>query len=60
MVLASTKASPRMAWISLARPRMDAEMYRGSIASPVGLPSVKYARESRIEWPMAFAREVAM
>jgi hypothetical protein len=59
MVVASTKASPRMAWISLARLRMDAEMYWGSSASHVELPSVECAREIMIEWPMAFAKKVA-
>ena len=58
MVVDSTKASPRMAWMSLARPRMDAEMYWGSSASPVGLPSVECAREARIDWSMALAKEV--
>jgi len=59
MVVASVRASPRMAWMSLARLRMDAETHWGSIVSPLGLPSGECARESKIEWPVALAREVA-
>ena len=60
MVVTSTKESPRMAWMSLARPRPDDEIYWGSSASPVGLASVECARETRIEWSMAFTKEVAV
>ena len=37
--VASTKASPRMTWMSLARPRIDVETNWGSSASLVGMPS---------------------
>jgi len=60
MVVFSTKASPRMAWMSLARPITDAETNWGSSVSLVRLSSVECARETKIEWPMVLAKEVVV
>ena len=59
MVVASAKASPRMAWMSLARSSMDCSAHWGSSASSVGLPLGHCAREASNEWPLALANEVA-
>ena len=59
MVVAVIKASPRIAWISLARPTIDDAMQWGSIVSLVGMFPGSWTREARREWPIALAREVA-
>ncbi len=57
--VAVARASPRMAWISLAKPTMDDAMQWGSIASLAGILPDPWPREARREWPIALAREVA-
>ncbi len=59
MVVAVVMASPRMAWISLARPTRDDVMQRGFIASSVGMLPGPCPREASREWPIALAREMA-
>ena len=59
MVVAVIKASPRMTWISLARPTIDDAMQCGSIVSFAGMFSGPWPREARREWPITLAREVA-
>ena len=58
MVVAVIKASPRMAWISLARPTTAEARHRVSNVSPVGMFPGPWPREARREWPIALAREV--
>jgi hypothetical protein len=59
MWVAIAKASPRMAWISLAKSTIDDAMQWGSIASLVGILPNPWPREARREWPIALARKVA-
>ena len=59
MVVAVVKASPRMAWISLARPTIDDAMHWVSIVSPVRMFPGPWPIEARRDWPIALAREVA-
>ena len=58
MVVAAAKASPRMACMSLARPRIEDSTQEGSMASSVGLLLGSWSREASIAWPMALASEV--
>ena len=60
MVVAFAKASPSMAWISLASPiSMDDATHWESSASLVGLSSRHCAREASNEWPTALANEMS-
>ena len=59
IVVADVKASPKMAWISLARPTIEDVTQCVSIVSLVGMFPGPWPREARKEWPMALAREMA-
>ncbi len=59
IVIAAAKASPRMVWMSLASPSMDASTHRESSEFPEGRLSGWCAREASNEWPMAIASDMA-
>ena len=59
MMVAVIKASPRMAWISLAKPTIDDAMQGESTISLVGMLPGPWPREAKRECLMVLAREVA-
>ena len=59
ILVASVKASPRMVWMSLARPMMFSPGTWASDRGSDGDPLVGVGREASRAWPVAAANEMA-